>query len=86
MRIERKGLKITAGLLLVGTFLVLQRFAALPKAPAIALESAAARPLFRLDFALPDLHDHRVRLSDLPGKVVLLGFAANRARLEELLS
>jgi peroxiredoxin len=68
--------KVTAVLLLVGAYLVLQWFASLPKAPAIEPEPAQAREPFPVDFTLPDLQGNAVRLSDLLGKVVLLNFWA----------
>ena len=76
MAMPRKGPKLAAALLLVGAFLFLQRMASLPKAPAIALETAQARGIFPVDFALPDLQGNSVRLSDLRGKVVLINFWA----------
>jgi peroxiredoxin len=76
MRIGRKGLRVTAVVLLIGGYLVLQRLASLPKAPIIAPEPARARAPFPVDFALPDLQGQTVRLSDQRGKVVLINFWA----------
>ncbi len=76
MAIPSKGLKLAAALLLVGAYLFLQHMASLPKAPAFALKTAQARRLFPVDFMLPDLQGHTVRLSDLRGKVVLINFWA----------
>jgi peroxiredoxin len=76
MTMTHKGLKVTAVLLLVGAYLVLQRLASLPKSPTIAPETAPARKLFPIDFTLPNLQGQTVRLSDLRGQVILLNFWA----------
>ncbi|RMD63228.1 TlpA family protein disulfide reductase, partial [Candidatus Parcubacteria bacterium] len=76
MAIQRKGWKILAILLLIGAYLVLQRLAATPKAPAIRSKAVAVREPFPVDFALPDLAGSTIRLSAMQGKVVLLNFWA----------
>lgn len=76
MRMTHKGKKISAVLLLLGTYLLLQRWASLPKAPAIVPAAAQTRPRFPLDIALPDLDNRIVRLSNLRGQVILINFWA----------
>jgi hypothetical protein len=55
MSMTHKGLKVMAVLLLIGTYLVLQRLASMPKSPTLAPETGQARELFPVEFALPDL-------------------------------
>jgi peroxiredoxin len=76
MRLSHKGSKVVAVVLLVGAYLLLQRLATQPKAPAIAPEPTQGRPLFPIDFTLPDLHGNTIRLADLRGQVVLVNFWA----------
>ncbi len=71
-----KGWEITAALVLIGTFLVLQQLASRPKSPSIILSPPDSRQPFPLDFRLSDLKGDTVRLSDFRGKVILLNFWA----------
>ena len=71
-----KGWEITAALVLIGTFLVLQQLASRPKSPSIILSPPDSRQPFPLDFRLSDLNGDTVRLSDFRGNVVLLNFWA----------
>ena len=71
-----KGWEITAALVLIGTFLVLQQLASRPKSPSITLSPPDSRQPFPLDFRLSDLKGDTVRLSDFRGKVILLNFWA----------
>ena len=72
----RKRLHVAAGLLLVGAYVFLQWQASLPTAPAIAPEATQLRKPFPVDFALPDLQERTIRLSDLRGQVVLVNLWA----------
>ena len=76
MTIRRKRLMLTAVLLVVGVYLLLLRMTSLPQAPAITPETAQAREPFPVDFALPDLQGHIMRLSYRRGQVVLINFWA----------
>jgi peroxiredoxin len=82
MQVLRKGLafvwrdKLGVVLLVFVAFLVLQRLGYLLRAPAISSEETQVREAFPIDFALPDLQDQTIRLSDLRGQVVLLNFWA----------
>lgn len=72
----RKGLHVAAVLLLVGAYLLLQHIASLPQAPTGTPEATQTRKPFPVDFALPDLQERTIRLSDLRGQVVLVNFWA----------
>lgn len=63
------------GLLVVG-YLLLQRMTALVSGPAITLPAPQDRERFTVDFALPDVHGHPVRLADLRGRPVLINLWA----------
>jgi peroxiredoxin len=77
MAIPRKRLQYAAVLLLIGMYVLLQRYASLPKAPAIAPEDVQQRRPFPIDFTLPDLQGQSVRLSALRGQVILLNLWAS---------
>ncbi len=76
MTMTHKGMKVTAVLLLVGTYLVLNRLASLPKAPDVILTAVQSRLRFPVDIVLPDLQGRIIRLADLRGQVVLINFWA----------
>jgi peroxiredoxin len=82
MEVLRQGLvwvwrnKLTVVLLLTIAYLGLQRLGYLLSAPAISPGEAQIREPFPIDFALPDLQDQTIRLSNLRGRVVLLNFWA----------
>ena len=73
---RRKGLTLTAVLLVAGAYLLLQRLTSQPQAPAITLTAAQARQPFPVDVALPDLQGHTMRLAYRRGQVVLINFWA----------
>lgn len=73
---RRKGLTLTAVLLVAGAYLLLQRLTSQPQAPAITLTAAQAREPFPVDVALPDLQGHTMRLAYRRGQVVLINFWA----------
>jgi peroxiredoxin len=74
--IRGKGFRIAAVVLLVGAYLGIYKMVARLRDPAIALPTLEERAPFRVDFTLPDVQGHLVRLADLRGQPVLLNLWA----------
>lgn len=68
--------KVLAGVILLGTLIVLRHVTSLPERDELALIPWHDRRPFTVDFTLPNLQGDNVTLSDQHGKVVLLNFWA----------
>ena len=74
--IRGKGFRIAAVVLLVVVYLGLSKIVAMRQEPAMALPAPEERLPFRVDFTLPDIQGHLVRLADLRGRPVLINIWA----------
>ena len=74
--VRRQGFRIAAVVLLVVASLVISRMAAMLGGTAMVLPTPQERVPFTVDFPLPDVQGHLVRLSDLRGRPVLLNLWA----------
>jgi cytochrome c biogenesis protein CcmG/thiol:disulfide interchange protein DsbE len=74
--VRGKGFRIAVVVLLVVVYLVLSKMAAMRRDPAMAIPAPEERPPFRVDFTLPDVRGHLVRLVDLRGRPVLINIWA----------
>ena len=63
--VRGKGFRIAVVVLLVVVYLVLSKMAAMLRDPAMAIPAPEERPPFRVDFTLPDVQGHLVRLVGL---------------------
>jgi cytochrome c biogenesis protein CcmG, thiol:disulfide interchange protein DsbE len=74
--VRGKGWCIAVVVLLVVVYLVLSKMAAMRQAPAGFIPAPAERTPFGIDFTLPDVQGHLVRLADLRGRPVLINIWA----------
>jgi cytochrome c biogenesis protein CcmG, thiol:disulfide interchange protein DsbE len=74
--VRGKGFRIAAVVLLVIAYLVIHKRASMLWDPAVALPTPEERVPFRVDFTLPDVQGHLVRLADLRGRPVLINIWA----------
>ena len=74
--VRGKGFRIVVVVLLVVAYLGIYKMVAMLRAPAMALPTPEERVPFRVDFTLPDVQGHLVRLSDLRGQPVLINIWA----------
>ena len=74
--VRGKGFRIVAVVLLVVVYLVIYKMVAMRREPAMALPRPEERVPFRVDFTLPDVQGHLVRLADLRGRPVLINIWA----------
>ena len=74
--IRGKGFRIAVVVLLVVASLVLSKIVAMRQETAMLLPAPEERPPFRVDFTLPDVQGHLVRLADLRGRPVLINIWA----------
>ena len=73
--VRGKGFRIAVVVLLVVVYLVLSKMVAM-RGYRHALPAPEERPPFRVDFTLPDVQGHLVRLVDLRGRPVLINIWA----------
>ena len=71
-----KGFRVVAVVLFVVAYLVIHKMVVMRREPAMALPRPEDRVPFRVDFTLPDVQGHLVRLVDLRGRPVLLNIWA----------
>ena len=74
--VRGKGFLITAVVLLVVVYLGIKYRATMLREPAMVLPTPEERVPFRVDFTLPDVQGHLVRLADLRGRPVLINIWA----------
>ena len=74
--VRGKGFRIAAVVLLVVAYLGIYKMVARLREPAMALPTPEERVPFRVDFTLPDVQGHLVRLADLRGRPVLINIWA----------
>ena len=74
--VRGKGCRIAVVVLLVVVYLVLSKMTAMRQDPAVTLPAPEERTPFRVDFTLPDVRGHLVRLADLRGRPVLINIWA----------
>jgi len=74
--VRGKGFRIVAVVLLVVAYLGIYKMVATLRAPALAIPTPEERVPFRVDFTLPDIQGHLVRLADLRGRPVLINIWA----------
>ena len=74
--VRGQGFRIAAVVLLVVAYLSIYNMVAMLRDPAIALPTPEERVPFRIDFTLPDVQGHLVRLADLRGRPVLINIWA----------
>ncbi len=76
MVVRGKGFRIAAVVLLVVAYLGIYKMVARLREPAMAFPTLEERVPFRVDFTLPDVQGHLVRLADLRGRPVLINIWA----------
>jgi peroxiredoxin len=74
--VRGKGFRIAAVVLLVVAYLGIYKMVARLREPAMAFPTPEERVPFRVDFTLPDVQGHLVRLADLRGRPVLINIWA----------
>jgi peroxiredoxin len=74
--VRGKGFRIAAVVLLVVAYLSIYKMVARLREPAMAFPTPEERVPFRVDFTLPDVQGHLVRLADLRGRPVLINIWA----------
>jgi cytochrome c biogenesis protein CcmG/thiol:disulfide interchange protein DsbE len=74
--VRGKGFRIAAVVLLVVAYLGIYKMVARLREPAMAFPTSEERVPFRVDFTLPDVQGHLVRLADLRGRPVLINIWA----------
>ena len=74
--VRGKGFRIAAVVLLVVAYLGIYNMVAMLREPAMAFPTPEERVPFRVDFTLPDVQGHLVRLADLRGRPVLINIWA----------
>ena len=74
--VRSKGFRIAAAVLLVVAYLGIYKMVAMLREPAMTLPTPEERVPFRVDFTLPDVQGHLVRLADLRGQPVLINIWA----------
>jgi cytochrome c biogenesis protein CcmG/thiol:disulfide interchange protein DsbE len=74
--VRGQGFRIAVVVLLVVAYLVIYKMTAMLREPAMALPAPEERTPFRVDFTLPDVQGHLVRLADLRGRPVLVNIWA----------
>jgi peroxiredoxin len=76
MVVRGKGFRIAAVVLLVVAYLGIYKMVARLREPAMAFPTPEERVPFRVEFTLPDVQGHLVRLADLRGRPVLINIWA----------
>jgi thiol-disulfide isomerase/thioredoxin len=74
--VRSKGFRVVAVVLLVVVYLGAYKMVAMLREPALTFPTPEEREPFRVDFTLPDVQGHLVRLADLRGRPVLINIWA----------